>query len=392
MSERNLDFETVIDRRNTKSLKYDFAVKRGKPADILPLWVADMDFRTSSYIEDALIQSARHGVFGYTETDEEYFDAVKNWMKTQYDWDISDERQLIKTPGIVFALAAAVNCYTEPGDPVLINSPVYYPFSEVISDNGRRIVSSDLVETEDLSYRIDFDDFEKKIVDNHIKLYFLCNPHNPGSKSWSREELERIGEICVKHGVTVVSYEIHADFEWDKKHIVFASLSPEIAAITVTCTSPTKTFNIAGLQISNIIITDGKLRNKFKHQVNAFGFSQAGAAGIYSCEAAYKNGDVWLKAVKDYIKSNIEYTKSFIEEKLPGVKVFQTQATYLVWVDFRGTGLSDEEIDDRIINKAGLWLDSGSIFGDSGRGFQRINVACPRAILTEALERLAVAF
>lgn len=392
MSERNLDFDTVIDRRHTKSLKYDFAVKRGKPADILPLWVADMDFRTSSYIEDALKKAAEHGIFGYTETDDEYFEAVKGWMKSQYDWDITSERHLIKTPGIVFALAAAVNSYSEKGDPVLINSPVYYPFSEVITDNGRRIVSSNLMETEDGTYSLDYEDFERKIVENDIHLYFLCNPHNPGSKSWTREELTKIGEICVKHNVTVISDEIHADFEWDRRHIVFASLSPEISAITVTCTSPTKTFNIAGLQISNIIITDNKLRYRFKKQLDAFGYSQANAAGIYACEAAYRYGSEWLEALKGYIQSNIEYTKNFIETTLENVRVFKTQATYLIWLDFRGTGLSDEEIDKKIIYEAGLWLDSGSIFGDSGKGFQRINAACPRSILQEALERLVKAF
>ncbi|MBQ8952158.1 MAG: pyridoxal phosphate-dependent aminotransferase [Eubacterium sp.] len=392
MSERNLDFDTVIDRRNTKSLKYDFAVKRGKPADILPLWVADMDFRTSSYIEDALKNAAEHGIFGYTETDDTYFEAVKGWMKSQYDWDVTNERHVIKTPGIVFALAAAVNCYSEKGDPVLICSPVYYPFSEVITDNGRRIVSSNLVETEDGSYRIDYEDFEKKIEENDIGLFLLCNPHNPGSKGWTREELEKIGDICLRHNVTVISDEIHADFEWERKHTVFASLSPEISDITVTCTSPTKTFNIAGLQISNIIITDNKLRYRFRKQVDAFGFSQANAAGIYACEAAYTHGQEWLKALKEYIYDNIKFTKSYIEKNLENVRAFKTEATYLIWLDFRGTGLSDEEIDRKIIHEAGLWLDSGSIFGESGKGFQRINAACPRSILQEALERLVKAF
>ncbi len=392
MSERNLEFDKVIDRYGTKSLKYDFAKRRKMPKDILPMWVADMDFRVSSYIEDAVKQSAEHGIYGYTETDEDYFAIVKNWMKRRYDWNVDEERSLIKTPGIVMALAATVNCYTKEGDAVLINNPVYYPFHEVINDNRRRIVSSDLVENDDGSYGIDFDDFEKKIIDNNIKLYLLCNPHNPGSKSLSFNELKTIGDICLKHGVIVVSDEIHADFEWKKRHIVFASISSEISDITITLTSPTKTFNIAGLQISNIIVTNKDLRYRLRKQIDAFGYSQANAIGIFACVAAYQYGDEWLEAVRSYIWDNIEYTRDYIQKNISHIKVFDTQATYLMWLDFRKIGLSDEEIDRRIIHEAGLWLDSGEIFGERGKGFQRINVACPRSVLAEALTKLSNVF
>ena len=392
MSERNLDFDNIIERIGTKSLKYDFAKRRGMPEDILPLWVADMDFRVSSFIEDAIKASADHGIYGYTETEETYFEAVKDWMMRQYDFDVPEEKMIIKTPGIVMAIAVAVNAFTEKGDAVLINSPVYYPFSEVIQDNKREIVSSDLVEDGKGSYRIDLDDFEKKIVENHVKLYLLCNPHNPGSKSWSFDELKGIGEICLRHGVTVLSDEIHADFEWERRHIVFAGISPELSDITITCTSPTKTFNIAGLQLSNIIIKNRSLRYRFKKQLDAFGYSQANAIGIFACEAAYRFGDTWLNAVRKYIKQNIDHTIHFLSEHLEAVKVFAPQATYLLWMDFRGTGLSDGEIDQKMIREAGLWLDSGKIFGDSGKGFQRINVACPRCVLDGALSSISNVF
>ena len=392
MSERNLDFDTVVDRRNTQSLKYDFAIRRGLPEDVLPLWVADMDFKTSSYVQDAIIESAEHGIYGYTETKEEYYEIVKTWMKEQYDWELESIRWIVKTPGIVFALGAAVQAYTEPGDSVMLQLPVYYPFSEVIEDNGRRLVSNTLIADDHGRYQIDFDDFEKKIVEEKVKLFFLCNPHNPGGAVWTKEELIRMGDICLAHNVIIVSDEIHADFVWKGKHQVFVNLKKEYEDITVTCTSPTKTFNLAGLQISNIIIPDGKLRRAFKKKVAAFGYSQPNAVGIFACEAAYQHGQEWLAAVKKYIWENIEYTKDFVEQNLPGVKMFVPEGTYLVWLDFRGTGLDDAEINRRIIHEAKLWLDAGNIFGDAGIGYQRINVACPRSVLSDALSRLQRVF
>ncbi|MGN0161441.1 MAG: MalY/PatB family protein [Lachnospiraceae bacterium] len=388
MAERNLDFDTVVDRKNTNCLKYDFAVRRGMPADVLPLWVADMDFKISSYIQDALSASVEHGIFGYSETGEEYYNIVRDWMKRHYDWELKDERWLIKTPGIVFALAMAVRAYTEVGDAVLINQPVYYPFSEVILDNGRQIVDSTLVCDEEGRYHIDFADFEQKIVDHHIKLYFLCNPHNPVGRVWSREELENIGAICKKHQVVVVSDEIHADFSFSEKHLVFADVKEEFGDFTVTCTSPTKTFNIAGLQISNILISNAGLRKKFKKQVDAAGYSQVNTMGIVACEAAYTYGDEWLEAVRQYIKANIEFTRKYLKENLPQLKMREPEGTYLVWIDFSALGLSNQELEYLIIRKAKLWLDSGAIFGAAGEGYQRINVACPRSILAEALDRI----
>lgn len=392
MSEKNLDFDTVVNRRHTDSLKYDFAKRRGLPEDVLPLWVADMDFKTSSYVQDALSQSVEHGIFGYTETDVDYYEIVKNWMKEQYDWELESIRWLVKTPGVVFALGAIVQAFTKEGDNVLIQQPVYYPFSEIITDNDRNIVSNTLIDDGSGRYKIDFDDFEKKIVENNVKLFLLSNPHNPGGAVWTKEELIRIGDICLKHNVIIASDEIHADFVWKGKHNVLVNLKDEYRDIVITCTSPTKTFNIAGLQISNIIIPNTALRRTFKKKVAAFGYSQANTAGIVACEAAYTKGQEWLAAIREYIWSNIEYTKEFVDNNLTGVKMFVPEGTYLVWLDFSGTGLEDSEINRRIIHEAKLWLDAGNIFGDAGKGFQRINVACPRSVLTDALKRIQKVF
>ena len=387
MSERNLDFDTVVDRKNTRCLKYDFAVKRGKPEDVLPLWVADMDFKTSSYIEDALVERAKEAIFGYSEVQTDYFNIVNNWMIKHHNWETKEE-WLIKTPGVVFALAMAVKAYTNVGDKILVQYPRYYPFSETIEDNGRRVVSSDLILGEDNRYHIDFEDFENKIRDNNIKLFFLCNPHNPVGRVWTKEELTRLGDICVKYGVTVVSDEIHHDFVFKGEHTVFAGIKKEFENITITCTSPSKTFNLASMLISNIFIANNDLRYRFKREIDAAGISQLGVLGLVATEAAYSQGEEWYQAVKKYISDNIDFTKKYVEENLPGVKMIDTEGTYLVWLDFRGTDLSTTELNRRIIYEAKLWLDDGNIFGDQGDGFQRINVACPRATLQEALDRI----
>lgn len=390
MAERNLNFDKVINRKNTRCLKYDFAERRGMPKDVLPLWVADMDFETSSYVEDALVERAKEGIFGYSEVQTPYFEIVRDWMKKHHDWDVQ-EKWLIKTPGIVMALAMAVKAYTKPGEGVLLQLPVYYPFSEVIKDNGRNVVSNTLYLGENNRYHIDFEDFERKIIEENIKLFFLCNPHNPVGRVWSKQELTQIGDICVKHGVIVVSDEIHQDFVFKGKHTVFASLKKEYEDISITCTSPSKTFNLAGLMMSNIFIANRELRHNFRRELDAAGISQLGIMGLVACEAAYKNGEVWYQAMLSYVKENIAFTKEFVEKNLPGVTMIDLEGTYLVWLDFRKTGLSVDELEHRVIHKAKLWLDSGKIFGECGIGFQRINVACPRSILEDALNRIKAA-
>lgn len=391
MGERNLDFDTVIERKNTKCIKYDFAVKRGKPENVLPLWVADMDFKVSSYITDALEGMVSHGIFGYSESEESYFKALKGWMKRHHNWDIQ-EKWLVKTPGVVFALATAVRAFTKEGEGVLIQQPVYYPFAEIIVKNNRKLVDNTLVLTEKGSYAIDYEDFERKIVEENVKLFILCNPHNPVGRVWTKEELIRLGDICLKHNVLVISDEIHSDFIFSGEHRIFANLKREYADISMICTAPSKTFNIAGLQISNIFLPNEALARRFRKELDATGYSQLSLPALIACEAAYQHGDEWLNAVLAYIKKNAQYVQNYLEKYLPKVKMINQEGTYLVWLDFREYKLSDKELDKRIVEQAGLWLDSGAMFGKSGEGFQRINIACPRATLKEALERLRKVF
>lgn len=389
MPERHLDFDKTINRRGTDSLKYDFAAERGLPDDVLPFWVADMDFRTSSYITDALIQKSHEGIFGYSEVKYEYFRAVSDWMKWHHNWNVSQE-WLIKTPGVVFALAAAVRAYTDPGDAVLIQQPVYYPFSEVIEDNNRVVVSNDLYLGDDNRYHIDLDDFEKKITSCHIRLFLLCNPHNPTGRAFTREELTSMGNICLKHGVIVVSDEIHEDFVFVGEHTVFATIDPAFSDISVTCTSASKTFNLASMMISNIFIPNEKLRHQFKKAVDAAGISQLSLLGLTATRAAYEHGQCWYQALTSYLKRNIRYVRNYVKKNLPGVTVINQEATYLMWLDFRGTGLGTQELEHRIVYDAKLWFDSGKVFGEAGKGFERINIATSSVNLAECMERLKV--
>ena len=288
MAEKNLHFDKVIDRKNTNSLKYDFKAERGMPEHVLPLWVADMDFQISSYVQDVLEKQVRHGVYGYTETGTDYFEAVSSWMEKHHDWQVKRE-WLIKTPGVVFALAMAVKAFTNVGDGVMIQKPVYYPFGGVILDNKRKVVDNALVLGEDGRYHIDYQDFEEKLINENVKLFFLCNPHNPVGRVWEKEELIKLGDICRRHQVIVVSDEIHSDFVWKGKHQVFANLKEEYRDMTITCTAPSKTFNIAGLQVSNIFIPSAKLRHQLKKQMNACGYFELNAVAGFACEAAYRN-------------------------------------------------------------------------------------------------------
>ena len=392
MSERNLDFDVVIERRNTKSLKYDSAIKRGKPADVIPLWVADMDFKTSSYITDALENMVSNGIFGYSEGGDSYFEAVKDWMKRRHQWEV-EEDWLIRTPGVVFALAMAVRAFTKEGDSVLIQQPVYYPFREIVTDNHRKLVSSTLVQSEDGTYHIDYEDFEQKIVTEHVKLFILCNPHNPVGRVWTKEELSTIGDICLKHHVIVASDEIHSDFVFfGKKHHVFSSINENYRNNCIICTSPSKTFNLAGFQISNIFIENATLAKAFRMEMKSAGYSQVGLPGLIACESAYRYGDEWLEGVLKYIQANAEFAEAFLAKELPKVKMSRLEGTYLIWLDFKEYGLSDHELDKRILHDAGLWVDSGGLFGKAGEGFQRINIACPRVILEQALNKLQSVF
>ena len=381
------NFDEVIDRKNTNCLKYDFAVERHRPADVLPLWVADMDFKTASPILDVIKETANHGIFGYTESKQDYVDAVTGWFKRRFDTQLEGE-WLVKTPGVVFALALAIKAYTNKGDAVLVQPPVYYPFFEVIEDNDRKLVKNNLV-YQDGKYVIDFDDFEKKIEENNVHLFLLCSPHNPVGRVWTKEELRRITEVCKKHDVIIVADEIHCDFVYEGyEHTPILKASPDYADGIVLCTAPSKTFNLAGLQTSNIFIPDKKLRHLFKKELAASGYSQLNTFGINACTVAYNEGEEWLDELKEYLQGNLDFVRNFLKEKLPQIKLVEPEGTYLVWLDMSGLGLSKAELNDLVTNKAKLWLDSGHIFGAEYDQFQRIVIACPRATLEEALNRL----
>lgn len=380
-------FDEIIDRKNTNSLKYDFAIERGRPEDILPLWVADMDFKVADEITDAITKVVSHGIYGYTDSKDDYFDALKNWYLTNYSWEIKKE-WLVKTPGVVYAIATAIRAFTNPGDAIIIQQPVYYPFFKMIQLNDRVVVNSPLV-NHDGFYEMNFEEFEQKIIDNKVKVFILCSPHNPVGRVWTMEELTKIGEICLKHNVLVISDEIHSDFIYEGyKHTVFSSLSEEFKNNSIICTAPSKTFNLAGLQISNVFIANEDLRKRFIREKAKTGYDEVNTIGLTAAKAAYSEGKAWLDGMRSYLKDNLDYVREFLNERLPMLKLVEPQGTYLIWIDFRGLGLTESEREDLIVNKAKLWLDTGSMFGVDGKGYERINIACPRSILKKALEQL----
>ncbi len=381
------DFNEIINRVGTNSLKYDFAAERGKPEGILPLWVADMDFRTPPEVSEVLQKAVRHGIFGYSESKAGYFDTVSHWFEERFGWRVQ-RRWLVKTPGVVFALATAIRALTGEGDAVIIQQPVYYPFSEVILANHRKLVNNPLV-YENGAYNVDFEDFEAQIVKNDVKLFLLCSPHNPVGRVWTVEELERLGEICIRHQVIVVSDEIHADFTYPVyKHTIFASLNEKFLNNSIICTAPSKTFNLAGLQVSNIFIANDGIRRKFKEAIIRTGYSQLNTMGLIACQAAYENGAGWLEELKEYLADNLTFIRKYFMERIPQVRLIEPQGTYLVWLDFGKLNLNDQELEKLIVDRAGLWLDSGTMFGPEGKGFQRMNIACPRQVLEKALIQL----
>lgn len=407
------NFDKITNRKGTNCLKYDFAVERGKPADVLPLWVADMDFPVSEEISKSLHAAVEHGIYGYTQPKDTYYNAVMNWMERNHNWK-TEREWIVKTPGVVFALGAAVKAFTDPGDAILIQNPVYYPFTNIIRDNDRKVVDNTLVyhpvtertvvpvTTDDASeqqinnvgtvspaYQIDFEDFERKIEQEHVKLFILCNPHNPVGRVWTVEELQKLGEICLRHHVIVVSDEIHNDFVYPGyEHTVFANVDPRFAEFTLTCTAPSKTFNLAGLQISNIFIPNENLRKAFKAEIDKTGYDEPNALGVVACEAAYRAGEDWLEQLRAYLLKNLNFLRDFLQEKIPQIHLVEPEGTYLVWLDCSELGITGKELDQFIVDKAGLWLDGGSMFGPSGAAFQRVNIACPQATLELALNKL----
>ncbi len=384
------DFDTVIERRNTNSIKYDLATQMGKPADVLPLWVADMDFQCPPCVREALKKCAAFGIFGYSEPGAGYDRAVISWFRKHFSWELQPD-WLVKTPGVVFALANAVRALTQPGDAVLIQTPVYYPFYSVIRDNGRKVVENPLV-YENQKYSVDFEDFEEKIRENSVKLFILCSPHNPICRVWTVDELKKLGNICRKYGVTVISDEIHCDFAFpEHPHTPFLLANPDLTEQCMVCTAPSKTFNLAGLQASNIIIPGEGLRKQFQEELNRCGAPGLNLMGLVACQTAYESGESWLIACKAYLRENLNYVRSFLAAYLPQIQLVEPEGTYFAWLDCSGLGLSEEALNDLILNKAKLWLDAGGIFGTAGAQFQRVVLACPRAVLARAMERLRCA-
>ena len=313
-----------------------------------------------------------------------------NW-KTKREW-------IMKTPGVVFALGAAVKAFTKPGDAVLIQNPVYYPFTNIIRDNDRRVIDNTLVYekrvTEGKSqYSIDYEDFERKIVQEHIKLFILCNPHNPVGRVWTREELQQLGEICLRHHVIVVSDEIHNDFVYPGfEHTVFANVDPRFTEFTVTCTAPSKTFNLAGLQISNIFISNETLREAFQKEIDKTGYDEPNALGAVACEAAYRGGQEWLDQLRAYLLENLNFLRAYLQEKLPQIHLVEPEGTYLVWVDCSVLNKSSEEIVTALLEKEKVWVNEGCMYGEDGDNFIRINIACPQQQLAKDLKKLKHAF
>ena len=382
-----VDFDTVPNRRGTNCFKYDFAREMGMPEDVLPLWVADMDFPTAPAVLERLHALAEHGIFGYTGVKDAYFSAVHNWYAQRFGWE-TQRSWLVTTPGVVFAIAIAIRAFTQKGDAILIQQPVYYPFANKVTENDRQLVVNPLV-LKNGRYEMDFADMERKIVDNHVKMLLLCSPHNPVGRVWTKEELLRVGEICQKYGVLVVSDEIHADFTYaGHTHRVFASVKSEFADFTITCTAPSKTFNLAGLQNSNIFIPNRQLRHAYKKELSACGCGGTNCMGMAACQAAYEAGADWLEQLKQYLAGNLAYIRQFLREKLPDIALIEPEGTYLVWLDLRKLGLTEQQQRQLIVQDAKLWLDTGTLFGQGGEGFERINIACPRATIEQAMQRL----
>ncbi|CAM3964740.1 MalY/PatB family protein [Geobacillus stearothermophilus] len=381
-------FDRVIDRRGTLSVKWDDTKRVFGHEDVWPMWVADMDFPAPPEVQEALQRRVEHGVFGYTVIPDSLKEAVCQWLERRHDWTI-DPSWLVFAPGVVPAVAAAIEAFSEPGDGVVVFSPVYRPLFDLVRRHGRTLIFSPLRLAEE-NYVIDWNDLEAKLPG--AKLLILCHPHNPGGKSWTAAELERLGELCLKHGVFVLSDEIHADLTLPPhQHVPFAALRPEFAAQSATFRAPTKTFNLAGLQAAEAVIPDDSRRRAFRRIQQRHGFFTLNAFAVVGAEAAYRCGGSWLDALLAYLQENIKAAAAYLADRLPALHLIRPQATYLIWIDCRGLGLSEEELKRRLLESGKLAVEFGSKFGPEGAGFIRLNAACPRPTLEEGLRRLGAA-
>ncbi|WP_428898347.1 cystathione beta-lyase [Parelusimicrobium proximum] len=380
------DFDTVFGRLGTGSIKYNMK-GLGKPEDVIPMWVADMDFKTAPAITQALEQTARQGIYGYTYADSEYDMALCNWYKTRFAWPVMPGWN-VQVPSVIFAIFAAVKALTKERDSVIICQPVYHPFENIIKASGRNLVVSELQYITG-KYQIDFEDFEQQIIKNNVKMFILCSPHNPIGRVWTKDELAKLGEICLRHNVYIISDEIHSDLVLSgHKHTPLASISDDIANITLTCTAPTKTFNLAGIQASNIIIKNAEIKEKFIKERDNTGFHALNMMAIAATHAAYTQGGEWLSELLKYLEANVKFLSDTLARLNCGVSLVKPEGTYLMWLDCRALGLSDDALDTFFTNKAKLWLNRGDMFGLGGSGFMRMNIACPCETMKLAMERL----
>ena len=377
------DFDEIISRRNSNSYKWDAVMEEG----VLPMWVADMDFRTAPAVVEVLRKRMDHGIFGYTKVPPIYYDAIINWFTRRHGWQI-DRDWIIYTSGVVPALSAIIKALTVPGDRVLVQTTVYTCFFSSIRNNGCEIVANPLVYTNG-TYRIDFDDLARKATDPKVKLLLLCNPHNPVGRVWTRAELMCIGEICLRNDVLVVADEIHCELVYSgHTYIPFASISDDFRNRSVTCTSPSKAFNLAGLQIANIFAADESVRVKIDKAINLNEVCDVNPFGVEALVAAYNDGEEWLEELKCYLSDNYLYMRTFFNKYLPQFPVVKLEGTYLVWVDCSVLNRSSKEIAEILLKAEKLWINEGSMYGEAGEGFIRINIACPRQILIDGLNRL----
>jgi cystathionine beta-lyase len=379
------DFEEAIRRENTDCLKYDDRMKRFGRPDVQPMWVADMDFRAPACVREALLQLIDHGIYGYHLKTDKYYLAIIDWFQRRHRYAIAPE-SIFFTPGVVPALSHLVQALTKKGDGIIVQPPVYFPFFWAIQVNERQVLQNQLLEARG-EYAIDFDDLEAKA--REAAMLILCSPHNPVSRVWGREELERIADICLRHNVIILSDEIHNDLVYGAhRHVPIASLSPEVDRITVTCHSASKTFNLAGLSTAYVVISSPGLRQAYKEGVAPLHVEALNTFGLRAMEAVFTQGEPWLHELLEYLWGNYRTLSSFLEENLPRVKASPLEGTYLVWLDFRGWGLEQTSLRELIIGKARLGLHEGPTFGAGGEGFQRMNIACPRQALRNALDRL----
>lgn len=381
-----MPFDRIIDRTGSESMKWVYPRRVLGVEDALPMWVADMDFEAPPAVVEALKRRVEHGVFGYPLAPPSFFEAAAGWMERRHGWTVEKD-WLVMTPGIVPALNFIVRAFSRPGDPVIVQPPVYHPFYYAIENNGRRVVRNPL-RFDGRRYTMDLDDLRAKI-DAPGRLLILCSPHNPTGRVWTREELEALGRIAVERDLLVVSDEIHHDLVYGgRRHHVFAALSPELARRTVTCVAPSKTFNIAGLATAAVVAADPDLRKRFEDESERSGFDLGNALGIVAFEAAYAHGDGWLDELLPYLEGNIEVLESFLAERLPAVKLVRPEGTYLALLDCRGLGIGPDALSDFFLERARVYFSDGRIFGEEAAGFVRVNFGCPRSVLREALERI----